>query len=348
EDTPDVVDVTAIDDTFRTFEERIAFLEARADAAEAALAASTSDADNAQLWLQSLTDDVSALQSHASDTDAIVVTTAADLDTLQAAHDAHAQESTAQHAEHDARFDSLDDDVADQAAFDAAFLNDLGTLQSRIAAIVVDIATLDGQTSFELQNLAQVNAAMGSAIQQQMGAMATMELDLKEVVTSLGQQAATVAGNTASIDDSFAAVQIVSNDVASLNQRVDVTETIPAALAAAIEEIGEQVDELEEQALGFVPVEVDMNDTCGVETEYGSWLFERAMDVQPGQVLALDYVDGGMEIIDPEEVICGFTELHVQEPPRAVSWNGDVFLLANPTSEYALTEGTIWTTLAAF
>ncbi|MCP4437165.1 MAG: hypothetical protein GY812_16905 [Actinomycetia bacterium] len=110
EDTPDVVDVTAIDDTFRTFEERIAFLEARADAAEAALAASTSDADNAQLWLQSLTDDVSALQSHASDTDAIVVTTAADLDTLQAAHDAHAQESTAQHAEHDARFDSLDDE----------------------------------------------------------------------------------------------------------------------------------------------------------------------------------------------------------------------------------------------
>ena len=138
------LDVPALLQILDSQADRITALGARLDAAESVAAAQTFDLDNAELWLQSLTADLVALQADGAEQDTVAATMADRLDQLQTSADAHAQLADVAFTSHAARLGNLEVAAAIQAQSSTDIKGQVAGLQSDLDAVATALGEAVG------------------------------------------------------------------------------------------------------------------------------------------------------------------------------------------------------------
>ena len=240
--------------------------------------------------------------------------------------------------------------TADEAAWD------VGNAALWLESITGDVVALQ-QHSTDLDAIAVADGARIDAAQAEIAAHAD----------AIANNAGAIAANTAAVVD-------VKNLLGAANQRDDAQDLELTGQAARIDGHGDRLDsqaaqiadveaissartnslddrvqELEQAVIALDPLEVDAAQTCEVGPPWEPTLYSLAVAVTAGQVLFLDFPGGGLEVVQPEPVVCGaddFTAWTGQ--PDAVIQGGQVYVL--PAEEVSQTRGPdvpIWSVLRA-
>ena len=285
---------------------RLAGLETRLAEAEAAVAANTWDVGNAELWLESLTADMLAMEEHASTQDGILVSTAARIDEAEAAAAEHMLTADAAFGSQNVRLDDLEAEAASQAVTVSDMKTDATAMQADLVAAAAAIGVVDAA-------IAVVDAAVNdvsATVYGLPGEMAAVVDYMTEVSTETEER-------LGEVEDQLAELEDLSGQLGSMEDQT-----------ASLDALDQRVEAVEDRIILLAEFDVDATQTCTFGSTYQGAVYSLAVDISPEQMLFLQASDQSLEPVILPEVACGSTEIEAFDAaPLGLASGGQVYVL---------------------